>query len=84
MSRERERERREAGCGRRKGNGGLKYMVSLTNVNFVLGAEIIPSAPGSPSVEVLGPNSIRVRWEPPPPGTPDPEHYLIQYTTITR
>ncbi|XP_063860088.1 Ig-like and fibronectin type-III domain-containing protein 2 isoform X4 [Scylla paramamosain] len=48
------------------------------------GIEIIPSAPGSPSVEVLGPNSIQVRWEPPPPGTPEPEHYLIQYTTITR
>uniref|UniRef100_A0A0P4VZR4 Ig-like domain-containing protein n=1 Tax=Scylla olivacea TaxID=85551 RepID=A0A0P4VZR4_SCYOL len=47
------------------------------------GIEIIPSAPGSPSVEVLGPNSIQVRWEPPPPGTPEPEHYLIQYTTIT-
>ncbi|XP_050727678.1 Ig-like and fibronectin type-III domain-containing protein 1 isoform X2 [Eriocheir sinensis] len=48
------------------------------------GIEIIPSAPRSPSVEVLGPSSVQVRWEPPESGTPEPEHYLINVTTLTR
>lgn len=48
------------------------------------GVEILPKAPESPSVTVLGPTTMKVQWSPPPSGTPAPEHYIINITTITK
>ncbi|XP_069163347.1 Ig-like and fibronectin type-III domain-containing protein 2 [Procambarus clarkii] len=48
------------------------------------GVEILPMSPESPSVDVLGPTSIDVTWDHPHPGTPPPEYYVINVTTITK
>lgn len=48
------------------------------------GVELIPLPPESPNVVVTGPNSVQVKWSHPSAGSPPPEYYLINITTITR
>lgn len=48
------------------------------------GIEVLPRPPESPSITVLSPTAILVEWEHPTDGSPPPESYMVNITTINR